>query len=70
MYDLLTTSELTALQSMLFEGTEEAYKLACARDEKRAWANQYRPVHRELGRLFIEAGTELLLRFDQQVTAA
>jgi hypothetical protein len=28
MYKLLSTRELTALQSMLFEGTEDAYRAA------------------------------------------
>ena len=70
MYDALTTSELTVLQSMLFEGTEDAFRIACLQDGEPNWTGQYRPVHRELGHLFIEAGTELLLRLDLQVKAA
>jgi hypothetical protein len=67
MYDLLTTKELTVLQSMLFEGTEEAYGAVCAGYDAPTWTAQYYPVHGELGQLFIEAGTELLLRLDQRV---
>ncbi len=70
MYDLLTTSELTVLQSMLFEGTEETYRLACTGSAGPGRAKRYCPVHRELGHLFIEAGTELLLRLDQQIKVA
>jgi hypothetical protein len=70
MYDLLTTTELTVLQSMLFEGTENAYRVASVREANPRWTANYRPVHVELGNLFIEAGTELLLRLDQQVRAA
>jgi hypothetical protein len=70
MYDLLTTTELTVLQSMLFEGTEDAYRLAGIQDGNPGWMEHYRPVHTELGNLFIEAGTELLQRLDQQLQAA
>jgi hypothetical protein len=70
MYDLLTTAELIVLQSMLFEGTEDAFRLAKLPDGNPGRAEYYVPVHQELGLLFIEAGTELLLRLDQQVAAA
>ena len=70
MYELLTTTELTVLQSMLFEGTEDAYRVACIPDGNPGWVAHYRPLHLDLGNLFIEAGTELLLRLDQQVRAA
>ena len=70
MYELLTTTELNVLQSMLFEGTEDAFRLANANDGNPGWAQHYRPVHHEVGHLFIEAGTELLGRLDQQVQAA
>jgi hypothetical protein len=70
MYDLLTTTELTVLQSMLFEGTEDTYRLAGVRDGNLGGMAHYRPVHLELGHLFIEAGTELLQRLDQQLEAA
>ena len=70
MYDLLTMAELNVLQSMLFEGTEDAFRIASITDGNRGWAQRYGAVHRDLGYLFIEAGTELLLRLDQQVAAA
>jgi hypothetical protein len=70
MYDLLTTDELTMLQRMLYDGTEEAYKVTRSRDEEPDWPGRYRPVHRELGHLFIEAGTELVERLDTHPTAA
>jgi hypothetical protein len=70
MYELLTTTELNVLQSMLFEGTEDAYRAAHLMDGYPGRVMDYRPVHLELGNLFIEAGTELLLRLDQQVRAA
>ena len=70
MYELLSTTELNVLQSMLFEGTEDAYRLASIKDGNPGWVAHYRPVHRELGQLFIEAGTELLERLDHQVQAA
>jgi hypothetical protein len=70
MYNLLTTKELTTLQSMLFEATEAAFQAVTAKNEDPAWFARYRPLHRELGNLFIEAATELLLRVDQDVKAA
>ena len=30
MYDLLTMAELNVLQSMLFEGTEDAFRIAAS----------------------------------------
>jgi hypothetical protein len=70
MYELLTMTELNVLQSMLFEGAEDAFRLASVRDGNPGWVEHYRPVHHEVGYLFIEAGTELLERLDQQVRAA
>ena len=70
MYDLLTTKELTVLQSMLFEGTEDTYRLARLQEADPRSMEFYRSVHAELANLFIEAGTELLQRLDQQVWAA
>lgn len=67
MYDTLTTSELTVLQSMLFEGTEEAYRLARIEGDAPGGTRYYRRVHSELGHLFIEAGTELLMRLDTEL---
>lgn len=70
MYDLLTTTELTVLQSMLFEGTEDVYRIASILDGNPGEVEHYRPVHLEIGHLFIEAGTALLERLEPQVQAA
>ena len=70
MYDVLTAAELNVLQSMLFEGTEDAYSMARITGGNPGLSQRYGPVHRELGHLFIEVGTELLLRLDQQAAAA
>jgi len=70
MFDMLTTRELTVLQSMLFESTEEAYKLIALKCSDTGWFRHYRPVHHEVGNLFIEAGTALLQRLDTSVEAA
>ena len=70
MYDLLTTAELNVLQSMLFEAAEDAFRIASITDGNWGRAQRYGAVHHDLGNLFIEAGTELLVRLDQQVTAA
>jgi hypothetical protein len=70
MYNLLTTKELTALQSALFEATEAAFRAVTAENDDPTWFARYRPFHRELGNLFIEVGTELLLRLDEDVKAA
>jgi hypothetical protein len=64
MYGALTFQELTVLQNVLYEGTEEAFRVANTRGSDPLWFNHYRPVHSEVGRLFIEAGTELLERID------
>jgi hypothetical protein len=70
MYDLLTTAELTVLQSMLYEATEDAFGASSAVNGRPGWAAYYSPVHQELGSLFIEAGTELLQRLDQAAKVA
>jgi hypothetical protein len=63
-YHQLTVRELTVLQSMLYEGTEDAYRLAHVRGFPAGWTDRYRQLHRDLGQLFIEAGTELISRID------
>jgi hypothetical protein len=63
-YHELTVRELTALQSMLYEGTEDAYRLAHLAGFPADWTDRYRRLHRDLGLLFIEAGTELISRID------
>ena len=70
MYHSLTTTELTVLQDMLFAAVEEAYRVVNLKEGNAAWFERYRPMHRELGYLFIEAGEELLARLDQYVKAA
>jgi len=70
MYEMLTRAELTILQNILFESTEEAYRVAdLMRDHPDSFTS-YRQVHHELGHLFIEAGTELLEMLDQGVPVA
>jgi hypothetical protein len=70
MFDKLSTAELTTLQSVLFEGTEDAYEVASLKRADTGWFGTYRPVHREVGTLFIEVGTELLKRLDAGDKAA
>ncbi len=70
MYDLLDARELTTLQSILFEGTENAYLTAQLMCDDPDWFGHYHLVHQEIAHLFIEAATELLERLDQHVLAA
>jgi len=65
MYDSLTMEQLTALQDALFGAVEEAYWVSTAEDGDDAWFGRYYPMHQELGKLFIEAAEELLLRLDR-----
>jgi hypothetical protein len=69
MYEALTTTELIVLQSMLFEGTEDAFMLADLKREDPDWYQVYRPAHREIAGLFLEAGTELITRLDHEQAA-
>jgi hypothetical protein len=64
MYDTLTFRELNSLQSMLYEGTEQAYCLAGYRRSDPDWFRLYQPTHAEIAVLFIEAATELLERIE------
>jgi hypothetical protein len=70
MFDTLTTTELTVLQGMLYEGTTESYRVTRLGLQNAGWFAAYRPVHSEIGQLFIEAGTELVGRLDQHIKAA
>jgi hypothetical protein len=70
MYEMLTTRELTTLQSIFYEATENVYRAVSAKDGCSEWIRHYGPVHLELGHLFIEAGTELLQRLDQLLPSA
>jgi hypothetical protein len=70
MYYLLTTEELTVLQSMLYEATEETFHAASILTGHPVWTESYHPLHQEVAQLFIEAGTELLVRLDLRVPAA
>ena len=58
MYDALTTQELNALQEILYEGAQAAFRLANLAHNCE-WLNRHAPVHSEVGRLFLEAGQEL-----------
>jgi hypothetical protein len=64
MYDKLTFRELTVLQSMLYEGTEQAFSIADRLRSEPEWFSRYRPTHSEIAELFIEAATELLDRME------
>jgi hypothetical protein len=73
MYGTLTFRELTTLQSMLYEGTEQAYCLANLDGSWHSdpgWFGRYQPTHREIAELFIEAAAELLERIDEQYVQA
>jgi hypothetical protein len=76
MYDLLTTGELTVLQRILYEGAEEAYRMAGLHHGNSALGRSYRGAHRDVALQFIEAATELIQRLDRdpaqprQLTAA
>ena len=70
MYDLLTTAELTVLQSMLYEGTEDAFRVAGLYGRDPCLLQQFRPMHQEVAHLFIEAGLELVVRLDREVRVA
>jgi hypothetical protein len=70
MYDVLDTRELTALQSILFEAAEDAYRTAHLTQDDPDWLGHYHPVHQEIAHLFIEAATALLERLDQHVLVA
>ena len=70
MFDMLTCGELNVLQSILFEGTEETYMIIDLKLGDTGWFRHYRPVHNEVGTLFIEVGTELLKRLNCSVKAA
>jgi hypothetical protein len=70
MYDLLTTSELTELQNVLYEATEEAYHIATCKPGDSYWTGLYRPLHRDIALLFLDVGGELVRRLDEQIKAA
>lgn len=71
MYDLLTTRELTVLQSMLYEGAEDTFAMAYPKggDDPDDSGN-YRPLYQEIAHLFIEAGTDLVERLRPSAGAA
>ena len=72
MYDALSTTELTALQEVLYTATERAYWVLNLAPQNHGWPARYWPVHTETARLFLEAGEELLDRLDNthKMTAA
>ena len=65
MYDTLTFRELTILQNMLYEGTEESFRIVNFWRSDPDWFGRYRPVHAEIAHVVIEAGTELLDRIEK-----
>lgn len=70
MYDLLTTGELAVLQSMLYESAEDMYRVTELNLDAPVGATLYRPAHREIALLFIEAATELVSRIEPDMLAA
>lgn len=70
MYYMLTTKELTALQNMLFEGTERAFFVASEDFPEVASLERRREIHKELAHLFIEAAAELIDRLERLPQAA
>lgn len=66
MYDALTFRELSVLLDMLYDGSEEAFHIANILRSDPDWFNHYRPLHSDIGLLFIEVGTELLERMDSE----
>lgn len=60
MYDALSTTELTALQDILYTATEKAFRLA----NLAPGLGRYHPIHAEVARLFMEAGNELMGRLE------
>jgi hypothetical protein len=70
MYDMITTSELIVLQNMLFESAEGLYRVAGLTSDDLELAALYRATHKEIAHLFIEAGSELIVRLDEQLQAA
>jgi hypothetical protein len=70
MYDLLTTSELTELQNVLYEATEQAYYVATFKPGDPYWTGLYRPFHREIALLFLDVGGELVRRLDVRLKVA
>jgi hypothetical protein len=67
---MLDNQELTTLQNILFEATEDAYRTAHLFSDEPSWFVRYHPVHQEIAHLFIEAATGLIDRLDQQVLVA
>lgn len=64
MYEALTLNELNTLQSMLYEGTQIARDVAEDESADADCFRRYAQVHAEVGRMFIDAGTELVGRID------
>jgi len=64
MLDRLTEKELCVLQSMLYEATEEAYKMAELGRGDRGWFSRYQGVHAEVGQLFIDTALVLIDRLN------
>ena len=70
MYYMLTIKELTALQNMLFEGTERAFFIANEEFPELPSPERRREIHKELAHLFMEAATELIDRLERVPLAA
>jgi hypothetical protein len=62
VYEALTTEELNMLQEMLYEGVGAAFRVASGGLREPESFKRHAPVHAEVGRLFLEAGEELVGR--------
>ena len=64
MLDELSQQELCVLQSMLYEATENAYRIVKLGQQDRGWFSHYQALHAEVGQLFIDAALLLIDRLD------
>ena len=70
MYNMLTDTELNALQHKLFTGTEKTFSVLDEEVNKDGTELNSVEHHRELADLFIEAATELSRRLVPAPVAA
>lgn len=65
MYGLLTMSELTVLQDVLYSATDDARHLCEIASSDPEWLARYRPLHAELARLFLDVAYPLMVALDR-----
>ncbi len=66
MFGALTDGELSILQDMLYDGTEDVFSFSDLGYDNLDWVCCYRPLHSEIAQLFLEAASELRNRLHQQ----